>query len=97
MSLIAELRSIISEAVHEHEVASGIDIVAKFDWKWHAIPTLNEFRQAVKKIPKLQISKDQQGILQFSGNTVFPDTVELIMEKDVQVIYEAYIKGVKKK
>ena len=97
MSLIAELRSIISEAVTQRDMVSGIDIVARFDWEWHTIPTLNEFRQAVRKIPNLQISKDAQGVLQFSANAEHPNPIGEIAENDIQVIYEAYIKEARKK
>jgi hypothetical protein len=97
MSLIAELRSIISQAVNEREVVSGTFIMARFDRQWHAIPTLNEFRQAVRRIPNLKVSKDAQGVLQFSSSAEFAGTVETVQDDDIRVIYEAYAKEIRKK
>lgn len=97
MSLISELREIIREAVKDGEVVSGIEVVARFDWKWHAIPTLNEFRQAAKNIDNLQLSKDAEDILHFSTGQERSGGVIEITEADAQNLYAAYLKRMKKK
>lgn len=97
MSLISELREIIAEAVREEEIVSGVEIVGRFDWKWHAIPTLNEFRNAIKNVDDLKVFKDDRGLLQFSTRTELPDSVCEITKDDIHALYEAYANRMRKK
>lgn len=97
MSLISELREIIREAVKDGEVVSSIEVVARFDWKWHAIPTLNEFRQAAKNIDNLKLFKDAEGILHFTTGQDRSGAIIEITETDTQKLYAAYLKKIKKK
>jgi len=97
MSLIAELREIIRESVKNGDAVSGIEIMGRFDWKWHAIPTLNEFRHAVRGIEKLSVSKDQNEILQFSIGEAPSTSAREITEADIQLVYDAYLKRIKSK
>jgi len=97
MSLISELREIIKESVKNDITVSGIEVVGHFDWKWHTIPTLNQFRQAVKNISHLQITKDERDILQFSINPQLSAKTYEISEADIQLIYKEYKKRLKQK
>lgn len=95
MSLINEMRNSIVEACRAHGEATLVDIVARFDWRQHAIPTLNEFRQAMKGLDSLRLSRGAEGLIVVSTIPQDPIEIEDVSKEDMQMAYDLYLKKIK--
>ena len=95
MSLVEELREIVDVVMSEKSKVSFVDVIARFDWQWHAIPTLNEFKQALKKLDKFYVTKDSKGVLQISSNSDERMPSCEITQDDLTMVYDIYVKRVK--
>jgi hypothetical protein len=94
MSQIQNLRSYILEELDRHDEVSLTDVIAKFDFYQHAIPTLNEIRRAIEGAGTIGvIKKDNMVFLNHKKD----ETSVQIEEADIQSSYGAYIKLMRKR
>lgn len=63
MSQIQNLRTYIAEECEATGSASLVDIMARFDFLQHSIPTLNEMRQAINGIEPANIERKDNVVL----------------------------------
>jgi hypothetical protein len=95
MSQIQNLRTCIQEELSEKNVATLVDVIARFDFHQHAIPSLNELRQAVKDV-KCLIAKKECGAIVFirtkSGVGIAPEEIK---ESDIETAYKLYLQKLK--
>jgi len=91
MSQIQNLRTYILEELSEKNTATLVDVIARFDFHQHAIPTLNELRHAVKDVKCLK-AKKECGIIVFirtkSGIGIAPEEIQ---ESDIETAYKLYL------
>ena len=95
MSQIQNLRTYIQKALSENSTATLVDIIARFDSHQHAIPTVNELRQAVKDAKFLKATKER-GTIVFtrtkSENGIAPEEIQ---ESDLETAYQLYLQKLK--
>lgn len=94
MSQIQNLRTYILGELDRHDEVSLTDVIAKFDFHQHAIPTLHEMRRAIEGIGTVGvIKKDNKVFLKKKKD----EASVQIDESDMQSGYEAYIKLMQKR
>jgi hypothetical protein len=95
MSQIQNLRTYIQEELSEKTAATLVDVIARFDFHQHAIPTLNELRQAVRDLKCLE-AKKECGTIVFiqtkSGTGIAPEEIQ---ESDIETAYKLYLQKLK--
>lgn len=95
MSQIQNLRTYIVKTCEENGSAPLVDVIARFYFHQHAIPTLNEMQQAIKGIENIQVSKEENKIhLNISGSDSIVGSNE-ITTNDMQTAYDSYAIGLK--
>ena len=95
MSQIQNLRVYIQEELSEKSAATLVDIIARFDFYQHAIPTANELRQAVKNAKFLKATKERGTIIFIrtkSENGIAPEEIQ---ESDLEAAYQLYLQRLK--
>lgn len=97
MSQIRNLRSYIQRECNEKGSASLVDIMARFDFHQHAIPTLNEMRQAIKGIKAIEMKREGEMVFLSIGNADTEVGVKEITEIDMKNTYDSYIKKIKQR
>ena len=90
MSQIQTLRTYIEEEVSEKDKVTLVDVIARFDFHQHAIPTLNQIRQAVKGTKGLQIERKGGTIILARTKSKNRGTSEIIQESDMESAYSLY-------
>ena len=95
MSQIQNLRTYIQEELSEKNATTLVDVIARFDFHQHAIPTLNELRQAVRDA-KCLTAKKECGTIVFiqtkSGTGIAPEEIQ---ESDIEIAYKLYLQKLK--
>jgi len=95
MSQIQNLRTYILKECEEGGSASLADIMARFDFHQHSIPTLNEIRQALKGMEAISVLRKNGEIFVNIGNSESIVDTNEISENDMESAYNTYIKGIK--
>ena len=91
MSQIRNLRAYIEKEISEKPEITLVDVIARFDFHQHAIPTLNEIRQAVRGVKHLMIIRDQETIVFVRSETEVESYSQQIQENDLKAAYGLYL------
>jgi hypothetical protein len=95
MSQIQNIRTYIQEELSEKSTATLVNIIARFDFHQHAIPTVNELRQAVKDAKFLKATKECGNLVFIrtkSGSGIAPEEIQ---ESDLETAYQLYLQKLK--
>jgi len=95
MSQIRNLRAYIEKEISEKPEITLVDVIARFDFHQHAIPTLNEIRQAVRGVKHLRIIRDHETIVFVRSETEVESYSQQIQGNDLKAAYGLYLEKLK--
>jgi hypothetical protein len=95
MSQIQNLRTYIHEELSEKNATTLVDLIARFDFHQHAIPTLNELRQAFRGMKNLKAKKECGTMVFVQTKSGIGISSEEIQESDIEAAYKLYMQKIR--
>ncbi len=89
-----KLRGYINGELKTERRVSLVKIIAKFDFREHAIPTVKELNRALSGLGLVALHSDDDIVLE---KTQAATEEFRLTEKDMTLLYESYLRGLRKR